>query len=288
LIVVNGPISERSVVKYLKLNFRSHKRRQVTEPVIWAPPVFRPQSLEKRIKLERYPSRVFWLTIGFPTKGLQESNRYALWLLSRILGEGAGHGSLLITELREKHGIGYHPQSSIDELSDAGAFWIDGNFVPEEFVKAVRLIQMIIRRLIMKSVDEDTLEAAKISLKKDLRSWSVDPLWAEEYIYEQWMARGQNWTTDSKIEPIESLFKKIDRVSADDIRKIARRIFTASRLFVAIIGPFTDKLEQQVIQILKDWDFGAKNRPVKKSLEEKAAGNQPTPLPGESPATDQT
>lgn len=291
LIVVHGPIGERSPVKYIKLNFRSRKRTQNAEPIIWTPPAFRSQPFEKRVKLERYPSKEFWIAIGFPTRGLQEPNRCAPRLLSRILGEG--WGSLIMTELREKHGIGYHPRSDIAELSDAGMFWIFGNFVPGEFVKAIKLMQAIVRRLITKPVDEDTLRAAKASLKADFRSWAEEPSWVANYIYEQWMAKGRNWTTGSKIEPVEKVFERIDQVSADDVRRAARRIFSASRLFVSAIGPFTDELEAQVTQVLKDWDFSVKKQIIKKlpAAEEKQAEPPPEtrrpPAPAEVPAGDQ-
>lgn len=287
LVVVHGPIGERSPVKYIKLNFRARKRKQNAESAVWTTPMLRPQPLEKRVKLERYPSKEFWVAVGFPTKGLQEPNRFATRLLSRILGEG--WGSLIMMELREKYGIGYHPYSEAQELSDAGMFLIAGNFVPEQFVNAIRLTQAIIRRLITKPVDEDTLKAAKTSLKADFRSWAEEPAWVADYIYEQWMTKGQSWTTGSKIQSIESLFDKIDQVSADDVRRAARRIFRALWFFVSIIGPFTDELESQTMRLLKNWKFIEKKttseKPVVVVEEKPVAVENPTGAQEPSAAT---
>jgi predicted Zn-dependent peptidase len=46
---------------------------------------------------------------------------------------------------------------------------------------------------------------------------------------------------ERKIKTPNEIFKEIDKVSANDILKVAKDIFSPERLNLAIIGPFKDK-----------------------------------------------
>jgi len=50
---------------------------------------------------------------------------------------------------------------------------------------------------------------------------------------------------ENKILTPEEIFRKIDKVSVNDILKVARDIFRADRLNLALIGPFEDKSKFQ-------------------------------------------
>jgi predicted Zn-dependent peptidase len=182
-------------------------------------------------------------------------------VLSRIFGEG--WGSLVMTELREKHGIGYHPSSEVVECTDAGMFLISGCFMPKHLVKAIKLVQRLMRRLLSKRIDRNTLEAAKASVVADFYNWAERSDWVSEYIYYEWLCSGRDWATDSRIKPIEKIFEAIKAVSADDVGRAIRRLFTPSKLFVSIIGPFDDRMEKEVLELLRSWRFNKKKQPLK-------------------------
>ncbi len=251
LIVIQGNVGERIAVKCVKLNFTVKKRKCLQESVIWVPPSFKFQPLDQRIKLESRTLQKFYVAIGWPTRGFRESYRYALWTLSRILGEGMG--SILMAEIREKHGIGYQISSEIVELSDAGAFLIRGHFIPTHLIKAIRLMRTIWKGLLNK-IEIDVLESAKSSIIADLYNWVEMPAWISRYIYYQWLTEGQNWVTGSRIEPVEKIIKMIKAVNVEDINKAIRKILTSSKLYFSTIGPFNAKLEKEVLQILKAWE----------------------------------
>lgn len=245
LVVIHGNVGERTPVKYVKLHFTARKRKNGCEPLVWTPPSFRFQPFAKRVKLERRPLHKFYLSIGFPTRGLKEPNRWALKLASRVLGEL--WGSLIMTEMREKFGIGYHPFSSVDELSDAGMFVVSGDFIPGHYVKAIRKFQSFFRRLCEKPVDKEALEAAKTSMAAEFYMMSESGDWAADYYYDA-------WKLGEKLELPESVIRKIKAVDADEVRKAAKRILHPSRQHVAVIGPLTDALEAQTLRLLKQWE----------------------------------
>jgi predicted Zn-dependent peptidase len=46
---------------------------------------------------------------------------------------------------------------------------------------------------------------------------------------------------EKKVRTPEEIMKEIDRVTADDIVRVAKKIFVNSGLNLAVIGPFEDK-----------------------------------------------
>jgi zinc protease len=267
LVIVQGKVGERTPLKYVKLHFMRRRRsyKSVEGLVPWMPPSVRTQPLEKRIYFERRPLHKFYFAIGFPTRGLREPNRYAVKVLSRILGER--WGSLMMTELREKHGIGYHPESEVQELSDSGMVLVKGDLVPEHLLKGLGKIQSLMRRLATKPIDEKMLEAAKMSMVADYYQNVETPDWVAEHVYNTWKM-GEN------IKPLEGEIRSVKAVTADEVRRVARRIFTSSRLHISVIGPFSDAIaEEQVMRLVKGWEFAAKKPAVKK-----------LPVAGEKPA----
>jgi predicted Zn-dependent peptidase len=52
-----------------------------------------------------------------------------------------------------------------------------------------------------------------------------------------------------KIETLEKIFAQVDKVKADDIRRVAKEIFQKEKMNLAVIGPH--KNEEKLKNILK-------------------------------------
>ena len=80
--------------------------------------------------------------MGFHAFGRRDERRYALRLLSVILGENMS--SRLFQTLRERHGYCYSVQTNIVTLDDTGCIHICAGLDPEKLGKS---LQMILREL---------------------------------------------------------------------------------------------------------------------------------------------
>ena len=83
-------------------------------------------------------------------------------------------------------------------------------------------------------VPANELKKAKENLKGKL-SLTLETSDAKAFFY------GGQELLENKISTPEEIFKKIDKVSINDILKVAKDIFKPERLNLALIGPFKDK-----------------------------------------------
>ena len=84
-----------------------------------------------------------------------------------------------------------------------------------------------------KKVDKPELDKAKESIKGRLiLSWEDSKTIA--------LVHGADELLEGKIRTIDEYLKRIDEVKAEDIKRVARFLFTVSKLNLAVIGPFKD------------------------------------------------
>ena len=98
------------------------------------PPVTRMQD-ESQLRLEYRGTEQVHMSIALPGLSLDHPDRYALDLLSVILGEGMS--SRLFVELREKRGLAYDIHSGVAHFKDTGAFIISAGVDPSNTYEAV-------------------------------------------------------------------------------------------------------------------------------------------------------
>jgi predicted Zn-dependent peptidase len=246
LIILYGKVSEGAALNYIKLNFKVRKRKPNKDPSSWIAPLLVRNDLRERVYFEEIPLRNFYFTLAFPTRGLRESNRFILMFISYILS--SEWGSILIAELREKLGISYYINSEVVEFTDTGLFTIKGNFLPEHLVLGIRKILNILKGLTTKNIDKIFFENAKTSFITRFRLLSQSPDWIMERIY-------LDWIMGKELRSPESDIKIIKSIELEDIKKIASKIFNPSRMYLSIIGPFSEKISpEDITRIIKKWE----------------------------------
>ena len=89
-----------------------------------------------------------------------------------------------------------------------------------------------------KPVSERELRKAKEFIKgRIILSWEDSRTVAFSY--------GTDEILENKIRTIDEYLKRIDEVKAEDIKRVAQFLFSASKLNLAVIGPFKDPLKFQ-------------------------------------------
>lgn len=174
------------------------------------------------------------LALGVRTVPLDSPDRYALSVLSSILG--GGMSSRLFSEVREKRGLAYYVRASSDQYTDAGSLVITAGVDPKRTSEAVEVIlaELADLREGRKKIKPDELKKAKEYLKGHLvleleDSRSVSIFYATQNILEK----------DTK-NPSEVL-SRIDKVSEKDVVKAAKKYLIKETLNLAVIGDFNDK-----------------------------------------------
>lgn len=167
------------------------------------------------------------LALGFHAIGRHDPRRYALKLLSVILGENMS--SRLFQKLRERHGICYSISSGLVSLEDTGALTIFAAVEPAKLEKAIRLTMQELDRFIHKAPSKSELRKAKDytigQTLMGLESTSSQMTWMGESI----LSYGR------VVDPAD-VETRLHAVTPEEISATARLCLERSRLALAITG----------------------------------------------------
>jgi predicted Zn-dependent peptidase len=169
------------------------------------------------------------LSLGMHGLPLHHPDRYALSLLSVMLGEGMS--SRLTLELRERRSLCYDVHSYVSYFQDAGAFAVYAGVDPKKVGEALEALLAEIARIrdVDPPGDEVTrateLTKARLFLRmEDTRAVS-DWLGAQELLL-------------GRVRSVDEVAALIDAVSVEDLRRVAREVFVSERLNLAVVGPY--------------------------------------------------
>ncbi|HZP58397.1 MAG TPA: pitrilysin family protein [Dehalococcoidia bacterium] len=159
----------------------------------------------------------------------QHPDRYALDLISVILGEGMS--SRLFMELREKRALCYDVHSYSAHYLDAGSFAVYAGVDPKKALEATQALVEELARLRDAGVTADELHKAKELSKGRLLLRMEDTRSVSGWLGGQEMINGDVKSPDEVVALIEA-------VTEDDVRRVCRDILREDQLSMALVGPF--------------------------------------------------
>ena len=206
-------------------------------------PSFLPVKFEQKqpgIRLFYKDSEQAHLCLGVRAFPMGNPDRYKLAVLNAILGSSMS--SRLFIQLRERRGLAYYVRSGNEEYYDAGSFASQAGVEPKNINEALKIVLSEFAKIAVEKPGEEELKKAKESLKGRL------VLELEDSREVSTMA-GLQELLEGKIRTPETIMAEVDKVSAEDVVEVAKKIFVNKGLNLAIIGPF--KEEGQFIKDLK-------------------------------------
>ncbi len=180
--------------------------------------------------------------LGVRAYDMNDPRRYALSLMAVILG--GNMSSRLFISVRERHGLGYYVHTSVDTTTDTGYIVTQAGIKNDSLEKAIELVLIEYRDLKNKKITARELKKAKDYVRGST-SLSLDGSDAQASFYASQEVMNQKLLT-----PEEKL-KMIDKVTVNDIKKVAEDIFKNERLNLSVIGPFEEKEKERFLQLLK-------------------------------------
>ena len=170
---------------------------------------------------------------------MQHPDRYALGLLSVILGEGMS--SRLFVEVRERKGLAYDVHSSVAHFLDCGSFVVTAGVDPRRVYDAVQTILAQVSGL-RDGVPEEELERAK-----RLCSGRLELSLEDTRAMSGWM--GVQESLLGQILGLDEVVEDMNAVTPGDIRKVASELLVTEKLNMAVVGPFRG--QRRIQQLLR-------------------------------------
>jgi predicted Zn-dependent peptidase len=158
--------------------------------------------------------------------------------------------SRLFLEIRERLGLAYAVDSYVSTLADTGVTGVYAAVAPDRALEALAAILGQLQRLRGEPVDEQTLRSAKEFIKGRLLLGMEDTMAVAGWFGRQEAAGGEQLT-------VEQIVERMERVSADDLLRVANQLFRASHGQLAVVGPHKRKEEARFKALLADGPLAA-------------------------------
>ena len=174
--------------------------------------------------------------LGARGYNLFHPKRYVQELLGIVLG--GMMSSRLFIEIRDKLGLAYYIKTSVESNVDTGYLTTQAGVENNKADKAISIILKEYRKISQKKISAPELKKAKDNIKgKMILELESSDARASFYGVQELLK-------DEILTPKE-IFKEVDKVSTNDILKVAKDIFQPKNLNLALIGPFENKRKFQ-------------------------------------------
>ena len=235
VVAVAGNFDKAQVLGLIKEYFAKQKAHKVAG---FLPAV--EKQAKPALKIAYKKTDQAHLVLGFRGLKLVHPDRYAASVLATILG--GGMSSRLFINVREKRGLGYYVRSDSESYLDCGTFAASAGVDLKRIDEAIEVILAEFGQITKDEVGERELKKAKEYIKgKVILSWEDSRTVAFAY--------GSDELMEGRVRSLKDYLKLIDAVRAEEILRVAKKLFVQTQLNLAVIGPFKD--EARFAKILK-------------------------------------
>jgi len=222
VVSVAGNVSHQEVVAQVQAATLSWVPR---EPMRWEP--VSNGHREPIIRLESRKTEQSHLCVGLPGLSLSDPDRYPLTLLNVILGDGMS--SRLFLNLRERQGLAYDVQSSVNLFRDCGSLVVSCGVEPKKSLPAIQAVLSELQGM-HQGAPAQELTKAREYCKGRLLLRMEDSRAVAAWLGTQELLKGA-------VTPVEEVVQHLDAVTTEDVARVAQRLLTEDKLNLAVVGP---------------------------------------------------
>jgi predicted Zn-dependent peptidase len=220
VLVAVGNVEHRQVRDLVSRYFEALP--SASDPVVDTPPQVVADVLVRNKELEQ--SHVCLGTSGYRQ---DHADRYASYVLNTVLG--GSMSSRLFQNVREKRGLAYAVFSGLSAYRDAGSVTVYAGCANEAVGELIDVVIVELRRLKDEALPEAELRRAKDHLKGSLMLSLESTSSRMSHLARQEIYFDRHFGLDETLDAVE-------RVTADDVQRVARDLFTDGALAATVLG----------------------------------------------------
>lgn len=160
--------------------------------------------------------------LGARSFDIHHKDRISLYLLNNILG-GPGMNSRLNLSLREKNGLVYNVESTVQTFTDCGWWGIYFGSDPENADKCEKLIRKELKKLCETQIPAPKLKKYKLQLLGQLAIASEN----KESVA---LSLGKSFLRYGKYDSNEQVRKSIESITSEKLQEVACELYDVDRL----------------------------------------------------------
>jgi len=227
VVCIAGSFSSAKVLTKLKNDFGNLAHGELVKPALFSGTQDAPRIAIKEKKTDQTQ-----LMLGVPAYPFLHKDEYALAVLATILG--GGMSSRLFLEVREKRGLAYSVHAWVDKYPDTGYLAVQAGVEHGKLEKTILTILAEFKKIKRIKVSPAELKKAKAYIK-GTTTLSLET--SDEVAVQA----ASSLINLGKIRTLEDTLRGVDKVTAEDIQRVARDILRTEALNLAIIGPHTSR-----------------------------------------------
>jgi predicted Zn-dependent peptidase len=185
----------------------------------------RPEGYVRIDERELEQTNIALSTLGI---GRKDPDRYALDVMNTTLGRGMS--SRLFREVRERRGLAYSVSSGGARYRDIGNVTVSAGVTRKDQEQALEVILGELQRLVDEPMSDEELQRTKDYAAGSFRLGLETPMALAQRF-------GNQLLQDGEIEPPDETVERIRAVTAEDVRRVAGRLFEPRRFSIAVVGP---------------------------------------------------
>jgi predicted Zn-dependent peptidase len=184
-----------------------------------------------QVKVHTKQSDQAHICLGVYSYPLEHPERYALQVLSNILG--GGMSSRLFTEVRERRGLAYYVFGINHSYTDAGSLFAQAGVDINRIDDAITTVATELRKIAEEPIPADELEKARSFAKGRF----VLQLETPQGLVMFGLRRE---VLESETPDPQDVLAALDEVTGEDVARVAGDLIDSKGLRLAVIGPFDD------------------------------------------------
>ena len=200
-------------------------------------------SKKARVNIIKSDGKQAQLILGFVTGiSYHHEDRFPMRVIVDILSTGVS--SRLFHKLVYELGVAYSAWAQTWSFVDSGLFYVVGGFSPQNLEKAIEVIIEELDKLKRDKVPEIELKEAKEKDKAGIY-FSLETPDAIANLY------SSQQITEKQIMTPEEIVEAIDKVTAEDIRRVAKKYFIIENICLTLKGPLGEDKVKDIEKLLK-------------------------------------
>lgn len=237
VVSVSGDIEHKSIDAHVSEVFKKAKPREDVR-------------CKKAIVSQDKPRAAFFykdteqshLAMGYHAYRREHPDRHAVGLLHIIMG--ANMSSRLFNEVREKKGLAYEIGTHPRYFYDTGAFFIHAGV---DNYKVTAAITTIVKEF--SKITKNPVKKSEFSRAKEYYTGQLLMSLEDTLDHMVWM--GEQETALRRIKSVREILDEINKVTIDDLQRVAQDIFRNDNFSLAVIGPQKPEVQAKIQDVLQ-------------------------------------
>lgn len=169
------------------------------------------------------------LCLGMPGVSRTDPDRWALDLLTAILGDGMS--SRLFVELRERRSLAYDIGTFATSYADCGTVGIHAGFDPAQSTAIIGAALEQLERVV-----QDPVPLAELDRARAYTRGRIELRLEESSAVASWLGTGESLLP--RILSVEEVVEHLEAVTVDDVLRVARAYLRPDLARIVLLGPF--------------------------------------------------